>query len=78
MLFFEIIFEFNLGIAFSENLLEAINNLNNLGFIKFRTDPNDKTGYLIHENSFSLESIRIFRYTFKNGGRQDFFDNLLN
>jgi hypothetical protein len=49
MLFFKVIFEFNFGTTLGKNLLEAVNNLYYLGFIKFRTDPNNKTGYLIHE-----------------------------
>jgi hypothetical protein len=30
------------------------------GFIKFRTDPNEKTGYLIHEGFSPQKSIRKF------------------
>jgi hypothetical protein len=49
MLFFKVIFEFNFGTMLGEYLLEAVNNLYHLSFIKFRTDPDNKTGYLIHE-----------------------------
>lgn len=73
MFFFKVIFEFNLGIAFGEYLLETLNNANDFGLIKFRTNPNDNTGYPIHEGFFSSEVISALRYTFKDGGRQDFF-----
>jgi len=49
MFFFKVIFEFNFGATLGEYLLQAINNLHHFGFIKLRTDPNNKTGYLIHE-----------------------------
>ena len=49
MSFFEIIFEFNFGATLGKYLLKAINNLYHLGFIKFRTYPDNKTGYLVHE-----------------------------
>jgi hypothetical protein len=55
MPFFKVIFEFNLGIAFGEHLLETLNNANDVGFIKFGTNPNDNTGNPIHEDSFSSE-----------------------
>jgi hypothetical protein len=73
MLFFKVIFEFNFRVMFSEYLLETLNNANDIGLIKFRTNPNDNTGYPIHEDSFLSEVYLLFRYTFKNGGRQDFF-----
>jgi hypothetical protein len=36
-------------------------------FIKFRTDPNDKTGYLIHEGFSPQKSIRKLRQIMKGG-----------
>lgn len=61
MLFLKVIFESNFGTTLGKNLLEAINNLYNLGFIKFRTDPNDKTGYLIHEVCFPFRTYSIIQ-----------------
>jgi len=56
MLFFKVIFEFNFRTTLGKYLLKAVNNLCNLGFIKFRTDPNNKTGYLIHGACFSFRT----------------------
>jgi len=61
MLFFKVIFEFNFRTTLGKYLLEAINNLYNLGFIKFRTDPNNKTGYLIHEVCFSFRTYSTIK-----------------
>ena len=61
MFFFEVIFKSNFGTMLGEYLLEAIYNLYNLGFIKFRTDPNNKTGYLIHEVCFPFRTYSIIQ-----------------
>lgn len=73
MPFFKIIFEFNLGITFGEYLLKTVNNLYDLGFIEFRTDPNDKTGYLIHESFLPQKSNLVIQIYFQKWGETRLF-----
>ena len=77
MLFFEIIFEFNFGTVFGQDLLEPLNNENDLGFIKFRTDPDDETSYLVHKGFLLKRPSVIQVYLTKAGGDKSFLDNLL-
>jgi hypothetical protein len=71
--FFKIIFKFNLGIAFGEHLLETLNNSNDVGLIKFRADPDDNTGYPIHEGSFSSEVYLVIQIYFQKWGETSLF-----
>lgn len=61
MLFFKVILKFNFGTTLGKYLLKAVDNLYHLGFIKFRTDPNNKTGYLIHEVCFPFRTYLIIQ-----------------
>jgi len=63
MLFFEIIFEFNFGMVFGQDLLKPLNNEYDLGFIKFRTYPNDETSYLVHKGFSPQTTVGYLRYT---------------
>jgi hypothetical protein len=45
MFLFEIILRFDFWIAFSNDILEAIDDLYDLSPIELRANPNDETGY---------------------------------
>jgi hypothetical protein len=73
MLFFKVIFEFNFRVMFSEYLLETLNNANDVGLIKLRANPNDNTGYPIHEGSFSSEVNSAIQIYLQRGGETRLF-----
>jgi hypothetical protein len=49
MFFFEVILGLHFWIAFSKDVLEAVDNLHDLSSIELGADPNDETGYSLHE-----------------------------
>jgi hypothetical protein len=71
MLFFEVILGFDFRIALSKDLLEAIDNLNDLNSIELGADPNDETGYSLHEFCISCKLLESPNRT-PRGGRQAF------
>jgi hypothetical protein len=71
MFLFEVILRFDFWIAFSKDILKAIDNLHDLSSIELGADPNDETGYSPHERCFSFKLLESPNRT-PHGGRQAF------
>jgi hypothetical protein len=71
MFLFEIILRFDFWIAFSNDILEAIDDLYDLSPIELRANPNDETGYSPYEFCFSCKLLESPNRT-PCGGRQAF------
>jgi len=72
MFLFEVILGFDLWIAFSKHILEAIDNLHDLSSIELGADPNDETGHSPHKVSFSFELLESSNRTPHGGGGKPF------